>query len=301
VSRSLVVAVCLVGTTVALGTPGCATFGRRSRAAAAIEEGRDFSRQGASAMQSGQWQQAEDLLQKGIDASPDDAELRRQLAEVLWQRGAVDEAMLQAAAAMRLKPDDATLTVGAGEMALASGAHEAALERAEDAIRLDPRLASAWALRGRAFRQMNQPERALADLQRSLVLGPDNAAILFELATMYRERGDHARCLTTVHHLHDTYSPGEEPQSMLLLEGLTLIELQRPLQASDVLFTATRRGPANADVFYHLAQAQSAAGQREAAETALQQALAIDATHQPSRALLAQLAATVNPAEPQRR
>jgi predicted Zn-dependent protease len=252
-------------------------------------------------MQAGQWQQAEDLLRKGLDASPDDPELRRQLAETLWQRGAASEAMSHAAAAIRLKPGDAILVVRAGEMALASGANDAALAKAEEAIRIDPQLAGGWALRGRAFRNANQPDRALADLQRALVFEPDNAVILLELATMYRERGDYARCLTTLHHLHDTYPPGQEPQHTLLLEGLTLMELKRPLQASDVLLTATQRGPATADMLFRLAQAQSATGQQTAAAAALQQALAIDAGHQPSRALLAQLTEVGNAGEPQRR
>jgi tetratricopeptide (TPR) repeat protein len=284
-----------------LGIAGCATFGRQTRESAAWDEGRDFSRQGAAAMQLGQWQQAEELLRKGLDASPDDPEVRRQLAEALWQRGAANEAMSHAAAAVRLKPGDASLVVRAGEMALASGAHEAALNRAEDAIRLDPRLASAWALRGRAFRQMNQPDRAFADLQRALVFQPDNAATLLELATMYHQRGDHARCLTTMHHLHDTYPPGQEPQHTLQLEGLTLIELERPLQASEVLLMATQRGPANADLLFHLARAQSAAGLRAEAANSLQRALTVDASHQPSRELLAHLAAQSVAAEPQRR
>jgi predicted Zn-dependent protease len=186
-------------------------------------------------------------------------------------------------------------------MALASGAREAALKRADDAIRLDPHLAGAWALRGRVYRQMNQPERAIADLQRALAFEPDNQAILLDLATMYREHGDHARCLTTIHHLHDTYSPGEEPQNTLQLEGLTLIELKRPLQASEVLYTATQRGPANADLLFCLAQARSAAGLRAEAEAALRQALVVDSGHQRSRALLAELAAAPPAAEPQRR
>jgi predicted Zn-dependent protease len=266
-----------------------------------MAEGRDFSRQGAAAMQSGHWAQAEGLLRQGLDVSPDDPELRRQLAEALWQRGAANEAMSHAAAAVRLKPGDASLAVRAGEMALASGAKEAAMERAEDAIRLDPHRASAWALRGRAFRQVNQPDRAVADLHRALMFEPDNQAILLELATMYRESGEHALCLTTMHHLHDTYSPGEEPQNTLVVEALTLMELKRPSQAADVLLTATQRGPANADLLYHLAQARSAAGQPERAAVALQEALEVDAAHQPSRAMLAQLGAAPSAAEPQRR
>lgn len=266
-----------------------------------MAEGREFSRQAATAMQAGQWQQAEELLRQGLDASPDDPELQRQLAEVLWQRGAANEAMSHAADAVRLKPGDATLVVRAGEMALASGATDVALTQAEDAIRLQPRLASAWTLRGRTFRKLNQPDRAVADFQRALVFEPENADVLLELATLYRERGDHSRCLTTIHHLHETYPPGQEPQDTLVLEGLTLSELKRPVQASQILLTATQRGPANADLLFYLAQAQSASGHRAEAAIALQQALAIDSTHQPSRELLAQLAEQTGPKEPQRR
>jgi tetratricopeptide (TPR) repeat protein len=288
-------------TTVAIGTAGCATFGRHGRDEAALAEGRDLSRQAATAMQAGQWQQAEDLLRQGLDASQDDPEVRRQLAEVLWQRGAANEAMSQAAAAVRLKPGDATLVVRAGEMALASGATDAALANADEAIRIDPRLASAWMLRGRAFRKMNQPDRALADFQRALVFEPENAGVLFELATLYRELGDHARCLTTIHHLHDTYPPGQEPQNTLLLEGLTLTELNRHSQASQVLLAATQRGPANADLLFYLARAESASGRRAEATAVLQQALTVDSAHQPSRELLAQLAEQTSPTEPHRR
>jgi predicted Zn-dependent protease len=219
----------------------------------------------------------------------------------MWHQGAANEAMSHAAAAVRLKPDDASLVVRAGEMALACGARDAALERAEDAIRLDPHLAGAWALRGRTLAQLNAPDRAIADLQRALVFDPDNQPVLYELATTYRKQGEHARCLTTLHHLHDTYSSGQEPQSTLVLEGLTLMDLKRPAQASDVLLAATQRGPANPDLLYYLAQAQMAAGHRNEAAAALQQALAVDAAHQPSRTLMAQLAATANGAERQRR
>ncbi len=252
-------------------------------------------------MQIGQWQQAELLLRQGLEASPDDAEIRRRLAEALWHRGAANEAMSHIAAAVRLEPRDATLAVRAGEMALAAGARDAARERAEEAIRLDPQLAGAWALRGRVFRQTNQPDRALADLQRALVFAPDSSDMLLELAVMYRERGEPARCLTTLHHLHDTYPHGAEPPNALLLEGLTLMDLQRPHQAADVLRTATRRGPPNADILFYLAQAQSAAGQYAEATNSVQQALAVDGSHQASRELLAQLAARPDADVTQRR
>ena len=280
---------------------GCAAFGQRGPRAQKIAACRELSRQGVSAMQLGQWQRAEMLLQQAIEASPDDPEARRAMAETLWQRGAATEAMSHLAAAIRARPTDATLSVRAGEMALAMSDRDAALAQAEQAIRLDPQLATAWALRGRVFWQLQQPDRALADLGRALEFAPASTDVLLDLAVIYRDRGQPARCLTTLHHLHDTYPPGDQPQSVLVLEGLALLDLGRPHQACDAFLAAAQHGPANAQVLYYLARAQYTAGRPTEATAAAQQALAIDPSHQASRQLLAQLAAHPPAAEPQRR
>jgi tetratricopeptide (TPR) repeat protein len=252
-------------------------------------------------MQKGKWDEAEKLTRQALEETPEDGKTRRQLAETTWRRGAANEAMSHMAAAVRLEPANAEFLVRAGEMALASGAKEAALSHADQAIRIEPRRASAWALRGRTFRQLNQRERARTDLQRALVIAPNSPELLWELAVLYRENGQPVRCLTTLHHLHDTYPPGEEPQTALLLEGLTLIELKRPHQAAEVLVAASARGPADANLLYTLAQAQSAAGRVAEATSAVQQALAVDGSHQPSKQLLAQLASQSSTPEVQRR
>jgi tetratricopeptide (TPR) repeat protein len=296
-----VVAIELLAAILLCTVTGCATFGRRGPSSEELAASRELTRQGAAALQTGQWAQAESLMRQALDKSPDDAKIRAQLAEALWSRGASNEALSQMGAAVRLEPENAEYLVRAGEMALAAGAQDAALSRAEQAIRLDPQLASAWALRGRTFRLMNQPERALADLQRALVFAPDRGDLLLDVAVMYRERGQSARCLTTLHHLHDTYQPGEEPQFALQLEGLTLMDLKRPHQAAGVLAAAATRGPANADLFYQLAQARSAAGNLTEARAAAQQALAVDGSHQGSRHLLAQLAAKAGTTDQPRR
>lgn len=300
-SRRSAIVVCLIGATAFLGATGCASFGRRRHNAEAVAAARDLSRQGVEALESGQWQQAEDVLRRGLEASPDDAEIHRNLAEALWHKGATNEALSQIATATRLDPNNAAVAVRAGEMALDAGAREAALQRADEAIRIDPQLATAWALRGRAYRQLDQPDRALADLQRSLVFGPNCSDVLLEVANIYRERGEPARCLTTLYHLHDCYPAGQEPQNTLALEGLTLMDLRRPHQASEVFLAATQRGPASADLYYYLAQAQSACGQNAEATAAAQQALAVDASHQRSQELLTQLASRPSEADSQRR
>jgi tetratricopeptide (TPR) repeat protein len=269
---------------------GCTTFGRRSPVPEDVAACRELSRQGVAALEMGEWGQAEILLRQAMEASPDDSETRRYLAEALWRRGAADEALREIAAAVAMDGSDASLRVRSGEMLLAVGDTEQALAEAERAISIDLTLASAWALRGRVFWQLNRSERALADLQRALEYAPNRSDVLLDLAALYRQRGQPTRCLTTLHHLLDTYPPGEEPQLALLLEGIALSELGRPQQAVESLLAASERGPANAEVLYRLAQAQLASGDPVIAVTTAQQALALDGSHTQTRQLVAELA-----------
>jgi tetratricopeptide (TPR) repeat protein len=252
-------------------------------------------------METGQWQQAEDLLRKALQTSPDDASTHRSMAEALWHRGAQQEAISQIEQAIEHDSSNSALRVRAGEMDLAVGSTDSALTQAERAIRSDPKSAAAWALRGRCYQQKNQPDRALADLQHSLEFAPDSADVLLDVAMIYKQRGQAARTLTTVHHLLDTYPPGEESQQALTLEGLALLDLKRPQQACEVLADAAARGTPTADCLYNLAQAYVAAGNTEQATATAQKALLLNASHQPSRDLLTQLAARVAPGGIERR
>jgi tetratricopeptide (TPR) repeat protein len=274
---------------------------RRGRDAEGIAAARELSRQGVAAMEAGKWQEAEDLLNKSVIGAPEDASARRWLAEALWQRQARQEAIAEIERAVDCDKRNAELRVRAGEMALASGATDVALKHAEKAIGCDPALASAWALRGRCFRRLNQSDRALADLQHALEFVSDRSDVLLDIAMIYRERGLPERSLTTLHRLLDTYSPGSEPQSVLMLEGVVLLELGRPQQACEALAAAKERGPPSADGLYYLAQAYLAAGQTQQATATAYEALALNASHEPSRQLLMQLAARTSPEGVERR
>src|SRR5205085_6954829 len=141
---------------------------------------------------------------------------------------------------------------------------------------LDPKMANAWALRGRCFLKMKLPDRALADLERAVELAPDRSDLLQEVAAAYRQRGQNTRCLTAIYHVLDTYPSGEEPQSVLVMQGQTLMDLGRPQQATGAFLAAIQHGPPSADVYFYLAQSYSATGLSAEATTAAQQALAIN-------------------------
>jgi tetratricopeptide (TPR) repeat protein len=270
-------------------TGGCALAGRRVPAVQSVA-GRDLSLQGMAAMEMGHWERAETLFRESIELSPADADARRYLAEALWRRGAAKEAIEQIEAAVAADAADAALAVRAGELQLAVGGREQALARAEQAIRLDPKLPAAWALRGRAFWQLNRTERALADFHRALEFGPQDPDLLMDVATLYRQIGQPVRSLSTLHRLLDACSPGQEPQQALYLQGLALADLDRPQPALDSFLAASQRGPSNVELLYQLARAHAAIGDHASASAALEQALAQDASHAPSRQLLAHLA-----------
>lgn len=282
-------------------TGGCALFGKKSPVPEDVAACRELSRRGIAALEMGNWGEAEILLREALQASPDDPETRRYLAEALWRRGAVDEALREISAAVAIDKSDAVLLVRSGEMLFASGDRKAALEHAEEAIGLEPRMAGAWALRGRIHWKNGSSDAALADLQRALQYSPNNSEVLLDLAALYRERGEAARSLTTIHHLLETYPPGDEPQLAYLLEGLALTELRRTQQAVESFAMANQRGPRNAEVMYRLAEAQLTAGNAAAAAAAAQEGLAIDSRHEPCRRLAAQLADRAAPSSSTRR
>jgi tetratricopeptide (TPR) repeat protein len=268
---------------------GCASMRHRGAVPEAVATCRELSRQGATAVEAGQWNKAEILLRKAINVSPTDAASRYQLAELLWQHGTRDEALLQIETAIRLDSSDATKTVRSGEMLLEMGAVDRALERADQALGFDSRLASAWALRGRVYTELDNPKRALADMQRSLQFSPGTADVLLDMASLYRQQGQHQRCLTTLQHLLDSCPPGDEPNAALLLEGQTLADLGRWDDARIRFLAIRQQTPLNADLLYLLAQAEYMTNHRQEATSTVREALLTNASHIPSQQLLAKL------------
>jgi predicted Zn-dependent protease len=139
------------------------------------------------------------------------------------------------------------------------------------------------------FRTQNNYERALADLQQALRYHPQAPNVLLEVAELQYQLGRPQRALTTVQCLLDSYPQGEEPRRALWLEGLAYGAVDRPHDAVASLCAASARGPAQPELLYQPARAQSAAGDPAGAAITARQALAADVRHEASRALLAQL------------
>lgn len=269
---------------------GCVSWRSIRPVSPSLEAGRRLAREGVTATERGEWTTAESLFREAVDKCPDDAELRRKLADVLWRRGATDEAVEQITTAAELAPDDVATVVQAGEMLLATGRTRHAAERARQALRLDNREPTAWALRGRTFAVQSNDQRALADFACALLLDPDATDVLLESAHIYSRRGEHQRCLATLHQLLDSLPADSVPQEVLLLEGRTYLALERPARAAERLALAAERGPTTADLHIWQAEAELAQGRFPAAERFARLALEVEANHPAAREMLQRLA-----------
>jgi len=282
---------------IAICASGCASLRKQKLSSESMISCRQMSRDGVAAMEMGHWDKAHELLTDAVRTSPTNIDARRHLAEVLWRQGKRRDAVVQLEAAVRIDPRHAPTVVRSGEMLLGIGSIERAHRRAEEAIALDSSLAGAWALRGRIYRQKGDSVRALADMQQSLRYSPHTTKVLLEVAEIQFSLNRPQRSLTVLHHLLDVYAPGEEPQGVLWLEGLVYGALERPHDAVESLYAASLRGQPKAELFYHLAAAQNSAAQPAAATSSLHQALALDAGHHASQALLAQLQGPLSPGQ----
>ena len=236
-------------------------------------------------MERGDYASAETLLGDAVKICPQDLDARRQYAEALWQRGERELAIEHVVKALLQSPDDLQLAIRAGEMQLAMGRLDDARHMADQVLDQNPAEPRAWTLRGRIFQSLGEPDRALADYHRALEFRRDDRETLLATAELYRTLNKPQRALATLTRLRESYGPLEEPQQVLYLQGLALAALGRNDDAGDCFALALERGPPNTELLYRYAEAQLATGRRIEADRTLEQALVLDPTHGPSRAL----------------
>ena len=279
-----------------IAAAGCRWIGRTS--SSDVATCRQLSQQGKSAMDREDWPAAEACLAQAIRAYPDDAAARRFYADVLWRRGAQQQALQQAEEGLRLAGDDPASAVQVGEMNLTMGRLDEAVRLANIALDAHPTCSDAWALRARVARREGRFDDALADLHRALEHAPGDRRLLLEVAEVHRLLGRPERALAALVVLRETYADGEVPAETLYLSGLALTALGRSADAVEAYLAAADRGMANADLSARLAEARLQNGDFDAALHAAHQALAMDPGHAAGRAVLQRIEGTRTAALP---
>lgn len=245
----------------------------------AVSAARDLSLQGLDAQQKGRCDQAEQLFAAAIQRCPHDERARCCYAEVLWQRGAQDEAVQHMEEAVRLSGNDPQRRVQLGKMYLARGQlHQASLQ-ADKATSANRESAAAWALHGDVLKAEGLRDESLASYHRALAIQPHYPDVQMALADLYGQQDRPQRALATLQALADHYQPDAVPSEVSYREGLVLRRLGRHQDAAERLAAAVQRGPATPDMHYELAQTQILAGDRQAAAESVAAGLALHPNH----------------------
>lgn len=236
---------------------------------------RQLTQRAMREMERGKWVDAERSLADAVKQCPSDHDAHRLYAETLWTAGRQREALVEMSEAMRLAEDDEQVLVRYAEMRLARSEHEQALDAVQRALDLNPQSADAWTARGKLCRATGELRQAVADFHHALACDPNRRDALLGLAEVYRQQNEPQRALANLRALADTYAPAEAPREVLELEAQAILALGRSNDAAEKFEAACRGGPPELRLWLATADCQLRAGQRQAAQATLEQALAL--------------------------
>ena len=255
---------------------------------------RQWTHSGLEAMQNGKLSQARSFFRRAASQSPQDIVARVNLARADARLGNLQEATEHMRSAIELDPDEPDLHVELGELWFQASRPTEAAASVARALELSPRSAKAWGLKGKLSHSAGNLQQALSEYQRSLSyssthgIHDDETQML--MAQVYQQLGKPTRALSTVEQLLSRYPRDRQPGNALLAKGKTLMQLNQPGPATDVLAIACARPDATLESHLRLGEAQLLNGQQASARKTIAQAR----RRHPDEPLLAELQAQLN-------
>ena len=144
--------------------------------------------------------EADAFFRRALELDPNYAEGHHWYAVYLQNMGRMDAALAERRRANELDPHSVLIALGMGDYFVSARQPEHALAQAELLLRRNPSLSSARALRGAAYVQLRQFDRAVADLDAAHQASPDSPYVAAWLASALEGAGrdDEARRLVAV-------------------------------------------------------------------------------------------------------
>ena len=263
---------------IVFGGVGCLHRLRTRPLTPSIVQSRELCREANTAMELGQWDEAEKKMERAVRLNPKETDIRRHYAEILWQQGKHHESLRQLEEATKVSKkegnEDETLSLSIAEKLLVLGQIEGASRFARRAIDLAPGEYKGWALHGKA--ELNHgddqlhrgnPEqahrhyqKAAADYYRALALltpeSGETEAILSELAGLQAKMKQPQRALAIWQTLERQYRPNPQPVSVIRGKSETLQEMGQIDEAVDTYRGAIETTPENVELYIELTDLQ---------------------------------------------
>jgi len=229
-------------------------------------------REVSTLIQQGALAQAEQRLLRLLAEFPDDPGMHRQMALLASSSGRPELALEYMIQASRLAPDSAEFHFQLGCLLAHSGQYEQALQHFKDATSILPDFADAWYFQGICLVRMNRDTEALPALRCAYRLAPDHGKTLEALADVEFRVGYPADALPLWQRLGQL-RPGDI--NVALKKGETYSRLCFHDLAVSGYNEALLQSPDSGDLWMALAQAHEDGGDRQSAQQAYEQALAL--------------------------
>ena len=220
-----------------------------------------------------EFEEATLAFSRRVELIPNDVTAHRDLGDIYFRRGLDDLAWNEFAMAEALAPRDVATQASLAQLHLRAGRNSEAVAAVRRIIQLAPTNAQAHFVLGTALMRLDQADegaRALDAFARLEAAEAEARARQLELSGLRREaavaagEGDHARAVALLSRIVE-----QEPQlaDAHVALGAALIKAGRGSEAVDRLQAAAGLG-AYGDVYRHLADAYTLAGQSELAARA---------------------------------
>lgn len=255
-----------------------------------------------------------------LRADPKNADAESHLGELLRREGRVEEAIAHLERAVTLEPRLAAARHNLGLALGQAGRWEESARELDAALAVRPDRAETWRQRGNALVNLGRPQDAVGSFQRSVELNPRDAEARNKLGVTLGLTGQRDAALE---HLAAAVQLDPESPGLRLDLGAALLDSGRLEEAIAELERAVRKGPRSAlahdrlgvalaqagrlrDARAHfeaavrleprdprfrfdLALSLARSGEHSAARGHLHEVLVLEPSHEPARALLAQL------------
>jgi Tfp pilus assembly protein PilF len=145
--------------------------------------------------QHGDYPHARDTFQAALDLTPEDADLRFNIAQCYERMGNQDKAESTYCECVQKAPNHAESRHALCVLMVRQKRREEAVRMVEDWLRRQPRLSAPYAEDGWLWHQAGDLPRALSRLEQALQFDPQNTRAIVEMALVYEELGYPDRAL----------------------------------------------------------------------------------------------------------
>ncbi|MDO4576221.1 MAG: tetratricopeptide repeat protein [Planctomycetia bacterium] len=234
------IAISLLGTLLACSS-GCQFWRRTGVSSASTLASRQYVQEAVDSLQANHRSDAFTRLELAVKANPENYEARVLLADLLWESGSHEDAILQMQRATQNKDATAEMFVKLAWMYYETEEYGLAQKNLQRGLKRNASLADGWVLQGKLYEHDGKLPQAIAAFHQAVFYNPEESRAPLCLSDCYLKNQQPQRALETILAAKSKCPAGQETAEMLYREGLAMSQLKRYDEAARVLALAATK------------------------------------------------------------